>query len=154
MFYFPENYRRRVCKSTNKKILTLARIISAVFMISGIRILVHMFAQFFRYYGDVPVDLPVLLRQSSPKIPILLLYKQEGDTANKLFTDFANRKQNKFITLTISDNNPSSERTTRRYIQKAMAEVRVIALYFSDQFTDHLILLEKTYFYLTLLVVV
>ena len=113
-----------------------------------------MFGQSSRYYGDVPVDLPVLLRQSSPKIPILLLYKQEGDTANKLFTDFANRKQNKFITLTISDNNPSSERTTRRYIQKAMAEVRVIALYISDKFTDHLILLEKTYFYLTLLVVV
>ena len=61
-------------------------------------------------------------------IPILLLYKQEADTANKLFTDFANRKQNKFLTLSVSDDNPSSERTVRKYIQKAMAEVRVNAL--------------------------
>ena len=75
------------------------------------------------------MDLPILLRQSSPMVPILLLYKQEGDTAIRLFTDFANRKQNKFLTLAISDNNPSSERTARKYIQKAMAEVRVIFLY-------------------------
>ena len=84
-----------------------------------------------RYYGDVGVDLPTLLRQSSPLIPIMLLYRLEAEVALKLFNDFAYKKQVKTHILPVTDNNPNTEKTARKFIQKAMAEVSYKSLFFN-----------------------
>lgn len=53
----------------------------------------------------------------------MLLYTREADVALKLFNDFANKKQNKTLQISVTDNNTNTERTTRKYLQRAMAEV-------------------------------
>lgn len=78
-----------------------------------------------RYIGDVAPDFPTLLRQSSPTIPIILLSDNELDTAVRLFTDFANRKQNRHTEIFLTDNSIILERVVRKQIQKGMAEVRL-----------------------------
>jgi len=76
-----------------------------------------------RFYGDIGIDLPTLLKQSSATIPIMLLYSREAEMALKMFTDFANRKQTKTLQVSITDNNQNTERTARKHLQKAISEV-------------------------------
>ena len=76
-----------------------------------------------RYHGEVGIDLPLMLRQSTPAKPLLLLYEKKGDTAERLFTEFAAKKQNKTLSVTLTSNNVSEERQARKLLQKAMAEV-------------------------------
>ena len=71
----------------------------------------------------MPPDFSTLLRQSSPTIPIIMIFDTEADTAVKLFTDFANRKQNRHVEIYLTDNGSSAERVVRKQIQKGMAEV-------------------------------
>ncbi|XP_052807484.1 dynein axonemal heavy chain 5-like isoform X7 [Mya arenaria] len=75
-----------------------------------------------KFYGDIGIDLPTLLKQSSATVPIMLLYSREAEVAGKLFSEFANRKQMRTLVVSVTDNNPGTERTARKYIQKAMAE--------------------------------
>ena len=76
-----------------------------------------------RYTADIPPDFSTLLRQSSPTIPIIMIFDTEADTAVKLFTDFANRKQNRHVEIYLTDNSSAPERVVRKQIQKGMAEV-------------------------------
>ncbi|XP_067674368.1 uncharacterized protein [Haliotis asinina] len=75
-----------------------------------------------KYYGDVPLDFPTMLRQSSPSMPLILLFTSESETTCKLFTDFAGKKQSRYVVVTLTDNNPAMERTVKKHIQKGMAE--------------------------------
>ncbi|KAL4232681.1 hypothetical protein ACF0H5_007369 [Mactra antiquata] len=92
-----------------------------------------------KYYGDVGIDFPALLKQSSPTVPIMLLYTREAEVAVRMFTDFANRKQNKTLQVSITDNNANTERTARKYIQKGMAEGQWVLLH-NAQNAPHLLL--------------
>lgn len=76
-----------------------------------------------RYYGDISIDLTNMLRQSTPTIPIILLYSVEVEMVTKMFHDFANRKQAKTLSLTINDDTPAIERTAKRIIHKGLQEV-------------------------------
>ena len=76
-----------------------------------------------RYAADVPPDFSTLLRQSSPTIPIIMIFDTEADIAVKLFTDFANRKQNRHVEIYLTDNGTGPEKVVRKQIQKGMAEV-------------------------------
>ncbi|KAK6187606.1 hypothetical protein SNE40_005595 [Patella caerulea] len=80
-----------------------------------------------KFYGEIPLDFPGLLRQSSPTVPIILLFSFESDTAMKLFTDFANRKQCKSTVVNLTDGSP--DRNVRKTIQKAMTEGTWILLH-------------------------
>ncbi|XP_023932050.1 dynein heavy chain 8, axonemal-like [Lingula anatina] len=62
----------------------------------------------------------MLLRQSNMDIPILLMYTDECETAETLFSDFALRKQSRTRVLTVSD--PASEKHARKYMIKGMKE--------------------------------
>ena len=77
-----------------------------------------------RFIGEIPLDLPLVLRQSNPRTPILLLHKQEQEGAEKLVADFAARKQSRLLRVVLSGTGTAEERTARKLIHKAMAEVR------------------------------
>ena len=64
-----------------------------------------------------------MLRQSSPKMPILILYHTERESAEKLFKDFANRKQSRTLVVPLSDSGVSEEKKARKALQKGMNEV-------------------------------
>ena len=83
---------------------------------------------FDRYYGDIGIDLPTMLRQSAPLVPLMVLYTTEADIAVKIVVDFSNKKQIKLLQVSITDNNPNTERTARKCIQKAMEEVRIACI--------------------------
>ncbi|KAK3577475.1 hypothetical protein CHS0354_032326 [Potamilus streckersoni] len=74
------------------------------------------------YFGDVPLDLPTMLRQSSTDVPLLMMYKIDADSALRLFSDFASKKQAKTLILPVYESNPNSERTAKKYIKKAASE--------------------------------
>ena len=76
-----------------------------------------------RYYGDVGIDMPNILKQSTPTLPMILLYSTEVETVTKLFNDFANRKQTKVLSLTITDDTSAILKSAKRLIQKGMQEV-------------------------------
>lgn len=76
-----------------------------------------------RFIGEIPLDLPLVLRQSSPRTPILMLHRQEHDSAEKLVTEFAARKQNRLLRVVLSGGGATEERTARKLIYKAMADV-------------------------------
>ena len=76
-----------------------------------------------RYAYDVPLDPGLVLRQSSPVTPIMLLYTREGDLAERLFTEFAAKKQTTSAVVSLSNAEPNEERRARKAIQKAMQDV-------------------------------
>ncbi|OWF37572.1 Dynein heavy chain 5, axonemal [Mizuhopecten yessoensis] len=102
-----------------------------------------------RYYGDIGIDLTSMLRQSTPTIPLILLYSVEVEHVTKLFHDFSNRKQAKTLSLTINDDTSAIERTAKRLIHKGMQEGMWVLLHNAHN-SPHLmnnleaILLEET----------
>ena len=77
----------------------------------------------YRYSGEIPLDMSAVLRQSSPQIPILIIYSTERDTAEKLVFEFANRKQVKTLVAHLSGSGASEDRTVKRLLAKGMKEV-------------------------------
>lgn len=86
-----------------------------------------------RYLGDLPPDFPTLLRQSSPTTPIIMLFDNESETCVKLFTDFANRKQNQHVEIYLTDNSMVPERVVRKQIQQGMTEVLANSCHFHSE---------------------
>lgn len=82
-----------------------------------------------KYAGDLAPDFATLLRQSSPLTPIIMLFDSEDDTCVKLFTDYANRKQNCHVEIYLTDNGMAPERVVRKQIQKGMAEGQWVLLH-------------------------
>ncbi|XP_070190368.1 uncharacterized protein [Littorina saxatilis] len=82
-----------------------------------------------KYSTDVPPDFSTLQKQSSPTTPIIMIFDTEADTAVKLFTDFANRKQNCHVEIYLTDNGSAPERVVRKQIQKGMAEGQWVLLH-------------------------
>ncbi|XP_052089132.1 uncharacterized protein LOC127725852 isoform X10 [Mytilus californianus] len=76
----------------------------------------------FTYYGDVGIDFTTMHRQSSPNTPVLLLYQFETEMAYKVFIDYANKKQNKPVIKTLTENTAATEKAVKRIIQKGMNE--------------------------------
>ena len=77
-----------------------------------------------RYSGEYALDLATCVKQSTPQTPILLLYTTESDTAERLLNEQANKKGVKISAVPISGQAPlAEEKTARKYIAKAMAEV-------------------------------
>ncbi|XP_060567478.1 dynein axonemal heavy chain 5-like [Ruditapes philippinarum] len=95
------------------------------------------------YYGDVGIDFPVLVKQSSPMVPIMLLYTREAEVALKMFNDFSYKKQNKTLQVSVTDNNPNTERTARKYLQKGMAEGMWVLLHNAQNAPQLLLSLES-----------
>lgn len=62
-------------------------------------------------------------RQSSPSTPVLLLYQFETEMAYKVFIDYANKKQNKPVIKTLTENTAATEKAVKRIILKGMTEV-------------------------------
>ncbi|XP_071801693.1 uncharacterized protein [Asterias amurensis] len=75
-----------------------------------------------RYIGEVALDLPGVVRQSTPLTPILLLYTKEGDLAERMFHEYAAKKQCKTLVVPLCNSEQNEERSTRRAIQTAMQE--------------------------------
>ncbi|ESO89151.1 hypothetical protein LOTGIDRAFT_229063 [Lottia gigantea] len=96
-----------------------------------------------KFFGEIPLDLPSLLRQSSTSIPIILLFSFEGDLASKLFTDFANRKQAKSIVINLTDYSPATDKYVKKQIQKAMAEGSWILLHNAHNAGGLLLIIEQ-----------
>ncbi|CAL1527205.1 unnamed protein product [Lymnaea stagnalis] len=82
-----------------------------------------------KYNTDVSLDLPALLRQSTSTLPILMLFRTESDLAVKTFQDFASKKQTRYQTVMLTDNNTSDERAVKKQILKGMAEGMWILLH-------------------------
>jgi hypothetical protein len=78
---------------------------------------------FDRFCGEVSLDLPLVLRQSSPTIPILMLYQDNPQVARRLVYDFAMRKQMKTLVVSLSGAGIAEDRVARKKIQKAAQEV-------------------------------
>ena len=79
---------------------------------------------YVRFIGEIPLDLPLVLRQSSPRTPILMLHLQEHDSAEKLVMDFAARKQIRLVRVVMSGVGSVEERAARKLLHKAMTDVR------------------------------
>ncbi|XP_041462850.1 dynein heavy chain 8, axonemal-like [Lytechinus variegatus] len=75
-----------------------------------------------KYTNDVSIDPNVILRQTSPVIPILLLYTREGDVAEKIFQEFSAKKQVQGLVVNLSSAEHNEERRARKAIQHAMQE--------------------------------
>ncbi|XP_035829673.1 dynein heavy chain 5, axonemal isoform X2 [Aplysia californica] len=75
-----------------------------------------------KYNSDISLDLPTVLRQSTPTLPIMLLFRNESEQTFKMFQDFANKKQTRVITVLLTDNNMGDERAVKKQILKGMAE--------------------------------
>ncbi|KAI8520697.1 hypothetical protein Bbelb_004510 [Branchiostoma belcheri] len=75
-----------------------------------------------KYAGEIPLDLPGVLRQSTPQTPIILLYTSESDLAETLFTEFAAKKQEACQVVYLSSGSPQEERRVRRAMAKAAEE--------------------------------
>lgn len=80
---------------------------------------------FLRFCGDIGPDLPMVLRQSTPKIPILMLHTTEAQTAQKLFNEFAVKKQTKIQIVPLSGHGAAAEKVVKKHLMKGMAEVCV-----------------------------
>ena len=63
-----------------------------------------------------------ILRQSCPTTPVLFLYNQEREMAEKIITEFANRKQCRTLVVTLSGVGQTEERLAKKYLQKGMEE--------------------------------
>ncbi|XP_066278010.1 uncharacterized protein [Branchiostoma lanceolatum] len=75
-----------------------------------------------KYAGEIPLDLPSVLRQSTPQTPIILLYTSESDLAETLFVEFAAKKQESCQVVYLSSGSPQEERRVRRAMAKAAEE--------------------------------
>ena len=62
-------------------------------------------------------------RQGSPQTPVLFLHKTEAKSVQKMFTEFAHKKQAKTLVIPISGTGAAVERTAKKSIQKGMNEV-------------------------------
>lgn len=76
-----------------------------------------------RYIQDINFDIHTIVNQSSPRIPILLLYTREGDLAQKMFNDVASKKQSHTVVVALNNSGPNEERKARKAIKKAMQDV-------------------------------
>ena len=63
------------------------------------------------------------MKLSAPLTPILLMYMSEGDLAEKMFHEYANKKQCSTVVVQLSNAGPNEERRARKTIQTAMREV-------------------------------
>ncbi|XP_071504103.1 dynein axonemal heavy chain 5-like [Diadema antillarum] len=81
-----------------------------------------------KYAGDVPIDPGLVMRQTSPTIPILMLYTREGDLAERIFHEMAAKKQMRSSVVSLSNAEAGEERRARKAIQKAMQEGTCIML--------------------------
>lgn len=79
---------------------------------------------FYRYIGETALDLPGVVKLSTPFTPILLMYSSEGNLAEKLFHEYANKKQSQTVVIPLSNAGANEERRARRTINTAMQEVR------------------------------
>ena len=77
----------------------------------------------FRYLMDSGPDFTMALRQSSPTTPLLILFTQERNTAEIMFSEFANRKEAKTLVVPLSGTGIVEERKAIVCLQKAMNEV-------------------------------
>ena len=77
----------------------------------------------YRYVGDVSLDIGLLLKQSSATTPLLLMYAKEPEAAEKMFSEFASKKQCKSLVLNLSDYGPTEEKMARKMLQHAAKEV-------------------------------
>ncbi|XP_030850579.1 dynein heavy chain 8, axonemal isoform X3 [Strongylocentrotus purpuratus] len=75
-----------------------------------------------KYTNDVAIDPNVILRQTSPVIPVLLLYTREGDVAEKIFHEFSAKKQVQGTVVNLSNAEHNEERRARKAVQHAMQE--------------------------------
>ncbi|XP_071818739.1 dynein axonemal heavy chain 5-like isoform X4 [Apostichopus japonicus] len=75
-----------------------------------------------RYIQDINFDIHTIVNQSSPRIPILLLYTREGDLAQKMFNDVASKKQSHTVVVALNNSGPTEERKARKAIKKAMQD--------------------------------
>ncbi|GFN75495.1 dynein beta chain, ciliary [Plakobranchus ocellatus] len=82
-----------------------------------------------KYNSDVGLDLPSVLRSSTPCLPIMLLFRTESEHTMHLFQDFANKKQTRQQTVLLTDNTASDEKAVKKQILKAMAEGTWILLH-------------------------
>ena len=76
-----------------------------------------------RCSGDVTLDHQLLLKQSGPTTPLLIMYTMEKDAAEKVLYEFARRKQQSYKSVVLSGSGAGEERLARKTIQEAMTEV-------------------------------
>ncbi|XP_041355189.1 dynein gamma chain, flagellar outer arm-like isoform X3 [Gigantopelta aegis] len=96
-----------------------------------------------QYIGDVAIDLATMVKQSSPTMPIMLLFSHESQMSAKLFTDFANKKQMKMSMINLTDSNATTERAVRRHILKGMTEGSWVLLHNAHNATSLLSSIES-----------
>ncbi|BFZ10055.1 hypothetical protein BsWGS_13094 [Bradybaena similaris] len=75
-----------------------------------------------KYLTDIPPDLPAVCKQSSPSLPILLLFDTDAEIAVKVFQDFSTKKQINYQTVMLTDNSATDEKAVKKQILKVMAE--------------------------------
>ncbi|XP_064629693.1 uncharacterized protein LOC135488785 isoform X2 [Lineus longissimus] len=76
-----------------------------------------------KFIADTGYDFNLILKQSTPKTPILMLNTQEPEVATKLFLDFAIKKQGMMASVIhLYNSSHAKEKNTKKAIQKAMEE--------------------------------
>ncbi|XP_059166583.1 dynein axonemal heavy chain 8-like [Physella acuta] len=82
-----------------------------------------------KYNADISIDLPTVVRQSTPNLPILILFSTESELTTKTFQEFASKKQLRFQSLMLTDNSTSDEKVVKKHILKGMTEGMWILLH-------------------------
>ncbi|XP_074662754.1 uncharacterized protein LOC141915202 [Tubulanus polymorphus] len=72
-----------------------------------------------KYTADIGVDFGMLIRQSTPNIPIALITMTETNTG-ELFKEFAGKQGNGFEIIPINDGSSVKERHVKKVISRAM----------------------------------
>ncbi|CAG5121560.1 unnamed protein product, partial [Candidula unifasciata] len=75
-----------------------------------------------KYLADIPPDLPMVYKQSTASLPVLLLFDTQAEMTVKIFQDFSTKKQINYLTIMLADNSTIQEKAVKRHILKAMAE--------------------------------
>ena len=76
-----------------------------------------------RYLSESLYDITGVLKQSTPTTPVLMMFSKERETAERLFTGFATKKQIPTLVVSLSGRGPGEEKVVKKNLQQGMAEV-------------------------------
>jgi len=88
-----------------------------------------------RYTLDMPVDVSALVKQSSPTIPILVMFTKDPDAANSIVSHAATQRNVKLLAVALTNDltaSPSQLQVVERLVQDAMVEVSIESNTYGD----------------------
>jgi hypothetical protein len=85
--------------------------------------LMQSIASICRYVGDIPLDVNLLLRQVGPATPIVVLYRSERASAERLVEENAARRPHPLLRIHLSGTGHAEEKRARKLLTQARNQV-------------------------------